>query len=46
MIVLTNDEAFSFEINVYIFERRRAHFGHFWAPRDVRYHIVDVVEEV
>ena len=28
------------------FKRRRAHFGHFWAPRDVRYHIVGVVEVV
>ena len=27
-------------------KRRRAHFGHFWALRDVRYHVVDVVEEV
>ena len=28
-----------------LYERRRAHFGHFWAPRDVRYHLVDFVEE-
>ena len=26
-------------------ERRRAHFAHFWDPRDVRYQLVDGVEE-
>ena len=31
---------------LFLRQRRRAHFGYFWAPRDVRYHIVDVAEDV